>query len=296
MHERANTARSGSPAEAISRPSASQTATWPRWMDSIRPERTTWTSGTAPGLTPFAQLRTSVGSSRYRRFSSSWRASRTRITSTARVRDFALLGRQQVDRGGELLVVEGRGVGDAGVGYQALDPPAGEQHLLLGKADADRLAAGAPGCARHPPGSGPGGRPADRGPHPASRASSSARRISARPWTSRRRSDRYSRSARHSSRRARRSIERQLVQISDVGLVADPVDAAVAGVVGRSRRPSYARRGSADGEKRLVRVDRRAAARVVLEVQVVDARCHLWRPRSRSPRPAATLPDWPRTS
>jgi len=48
IDERANTTRSGSPAEATSRPSTSHTATWPTWIDSTRPDRTTVASGTAP--------------------------------------------------------------------------------------------------------------------------------------------------------------------------------------------------------------------------------------------------------
>src|SRR6476646_6839735 len=46
MHERAKTMRSGSPAEATTVPSASHTTTWPLWIDSVRPPRTTRTSGT----------------------------------------------------------------------------------------------------------------------------------------------------------------------------------------------------------------------------------------------------------
>src|SRR6266540_3977710 len=47
VHERAYTIRSGSPAEAITRPSASQIATCPVWTASTRPPLTTRTSGTA---------------------------------------------------------------------------------------------------------------------------------------------------------------------------------------------------------------------------------------------------------
>jgi hypothetical protein len=44
IDDRANTGREGSPAEATSLPSASQTATWTRCSDSTSPERTTRTS------------------------------------------------------------------------------------------------------------------------------------------------------------------------------------------------------------------------------------------------------------
>ena len=42
-HERPKRIRSGSPADATTRPSGSHTATSPRWIDSTRPLRTTWT-------------------------------------------------------------------------------------------------------------------------------------------------------------------------------------------------------------------------------------------------------------
>src|SRR5439155_17286530 len=46
MHDRAKSSRSGSPAKATSRPSASTTATSPACTDSSRPERITRTRGT----------------------------------------------------------------------------------------------------------------------------------------------------------------------------------------------------------------------------------------------------------
>ena len=64
-----------------------------------------------------------------------------------------------LDRPREAVVVERLRVGDAGVGHQALDPPAREQQLLLGHADPDGFAsARAPGS--RPRGSWRAGPPA----------------------------------------------------------------------------------------------------------------------------------------
>jgi hypothetical protein len=59
--DRMNRRLLGSPADATSRPAASQTATSPRCSDSWRPERTTRTSGA--GVAAIAQCNASVGSS-----------------------------------------------------------------------------------------------------------------------------------------------------------------------------------------------------------------------------------------
>ena len=90
------------------------------------------------------------------------------------------------------------------------------------------------------------------------RLSSSACRISARPCTSRRSNERYSRSARHSSRRARRSCRLDRVDSLDEAGLADPVDAAVGGMillVSHAAHPTAAGRPSPAG------LSRRRAAR-----------------------------------
>ncbi len=51
IEDRENTARSGSPAWATTRPSVSDTATYPRWQDSSSPDRTTRTSVTGSPTT-----------------------------------------------------------------------------------------------------------------------------------------------------------------------------------------------------------------------------------------------------
>ena len=127
-----------------------------------------------------------------RTVSTSPRASETRRSSSARVSTAA-------PRASSFSA----GVRDLAVGGEPLHPTAREQHLVLGqpRPEPPRRARW-PGH-RRPPGSG---RRSTSGVCLRPRAPrASAFKISARPWTSRRSSDRYSRSARHSSRRARRS-------------------------------------------------------------------------------------------
>ena len=196
------------------------------------------------------QLSARLGSSLYRRFSSSWSASSTRSTSVRCAETSPLLAREQLDRSS---LGSSSSVGSLmpASSDQTLDPVSGEEHLLLGKGDVHRFAAGRRGLVeardlrqpihQRPMIVAPAGRPArpSGSRHGPGRACGARRGTRVRPCI-----------RRGAPGRPRATWNRSL----QVRGLADPIDAAVARCSSSTGRCYTRPSCSADGEEHRVRI------------------------------------------
>ena len=261
MQERANT-WDGVAGRAISRPSASQTATCPVWIDSVQ------TAADHAGERHGAhgsQLRTRLGSSRYRRLSSSWSASNTLDDVGPRCLDTPAPPRPAARRLREVRVVDAVGSEMPGVGDQALDPAARQQHLLLGHPEDGFASRGR--CGSSPARISANDRPTGPCPRRSRGPRAPPQDLGAALHQPAQQREVFALGQTLVAPRPE-VLQGQGVDSLEVRRVADPIDAAVAGCCSLTApilRPGLSRRRAAPSMGRP-----RPAARVVLEVQVVD--------------------------